>query len=146
MTVIKDQGRQYPLVAVFDLVPGDMLLDGTAEEVIDFPGDAWVTGGEIVVDTAFDAATSSVCDIGDGDDDDRYGAAVDLAATGRTALTLDGHKYSAPDTIDLKVTEVGGPSVAGAARLLVYYVIDDKRAHENQDLKVADYGSHNLPT
>jgi len=75
-----------------------------------------------------DATTATVdLNIGDGGSSTRYASAVDGAATGLTALTLTGYKYTAADTIDLTVT-VADPAAAGQFELVVLYVVDGRAA------------------
>lgn len=131
MSITKNSGRQYPLVEKVAIGHAD-LTSGSAVEAIDLPPNATVIGGEFVVETVWDSATSDVADIGDGVDDDRYTSSqIDLQSAGRTALTLTGYKYTGKDTIDITWTGVGGSLTQGSAYLLIQYVIDD-RANENQ--------------
>lgn len=123
-------GRQYPLVARQKFTYED-LTNGEAEKALDLPGGAIVIGGGLVITEAFDSGTSDAVDVGDEDDVDRYAAAVDVQALGHTALTLDGHKYSAPDTVDIILNSTDGPPSAGEGYLYVEYIMAD-RAHEVQ--------------
>lgn len=129
MAITKDAGRQSRLVAGPLTISYDTVAtnDGTVEAVIDVPQNAIVVGGSFTVDTAFDSGTSDSLDIGDGGDDDRYtSSAIDLQATGRTALTLTDYKYTAGDTIDIKYTAAGTAATAGSGRLFVEYVVDGR--------------------
>lgn len=123
-------GRQYPLVARQKFTYED-LTNGEAEKALDIPGGAIVTGGGLVVTEAFDSGTSDAVNIGDGNDTTRYADGVDVQSVGRTALTLDGHKYSAPDTVDIILNSTDGPPSAGEGYLYVEYIMAD-RAHEVQ--------------
>ena len=107
MAISKNSARQYPLMASVD-VTYDMLTSGSAEAAVDIPAGATVVGGYLVVDTAWDSATSDVLDIGDGDDVDRYTASqIDLTAAGATALDVTAYEYTVQDTIDLTWTGAG---------------------------------------
>lgn len=117
-------GRQYPLVALQHFTYED--LGGVAVAALDLPGGAIVIGGELVITEAFNSATSDAIDVGDGADPDRYAAAVDAQALGRTALTLTGYKYALPDTVDIGLTSVGGPPTAGGGYLMVEYIMDGR--------------------
>lgn len=129
MAITKDSGRQYPLVARVDFTYSD-LTDATGVEAIDIPPGAEIVGGELVIETAFNSATSDTIDVGDGGDTDRYTASpVNVAATGRTALTLTGYTYTAKDTIDILWDGTGTAPTAGAGYLKVTYTIED-RANE----------------
>jgi len=136
MSITKDSGRQYPLVAVVDITYDDFVVSGDETsgvyEAIDLPANATVVGGELIVDTAWDTATTATADIGDDGDPDRYTASpLNLKSAGRTALALTGYEYTASNTIDIDFVTAGADATAGAARLIVQYVIDD-RACENQ--------------
>ena len=131
MAITKNGGRQYPLVAEVDFTFAD-LATGVVYPAIDIPANAVVVGGELVVTTAFNSGTSAVIEAGDGVVADRYlPTPVDLKTAGRTALTLTGYRYTAPDTIDVMATLAGTAATAGAGTLRVQYVIKD-RAQEVQ--------------
>lgn len=126
----KAVGRQYPLVARQEFTYSD-LEAGTTIEALGIPGNARVIGGELTVTEAFNSGTSDTLDVGDGDNTTRYASGVNLQSTGRTALTLDGHKYTTPDTADATYAQSGASPTAGAGFIEVMYVIDD-RANEVQ--------------
>lgn len=118
--------RQYPLVAVvrfsFESVPV-----GESTPVLSLPGNAIVTGGALVVQTAWDSAGTAVVDLGDSTDPDEYLDGVDLKTLGRTALTLTGFQYATPDTLSALVAEgVGATATAGEALLFVEYIIEGR--------------------
>lgn len=150
MEVLKDQGRQYSLWATINIGFADGLTVAQAigtgiQAIMDLPGDAEVVGGSIVVTEVWDSGTSAVVDIGDVGDPDRYTSSpVDLTSLGRTALVLSGYVTSGEETIDIDPVLVGSDATQGAATIRVEYVINS-RAHENQGLNVADYGSKNAP-
>lgn len=127
---IRNSDRQYPLTAIVDFTLSD-LTAGTAVPAVDLPQGAVVVGGELIIDTAFDSATSDTISVGDGGSAGRYGNAVDVQSAGRTALTLTGYKYTAVDTIDLTYAQSGAAASNGAGRLIVQYVVDG-RGNENQ--------------
>lgn len=150
MEILKDQGRQYSLWATANIGFADGLTVAQAigtgiQDLLDLPAGAEVVGGSIVVTEVWDQGTTAVLDIGDVGDPDRYTASpVDLKTLGRTALTLTGYVTSGEETVDIDPVLVGADSTQGAATIRVEYVIND-RAHENQGLNVADYGSKNAP-
>ncbi len=130
MAITKDAGRQNPLVAKVTIAFDDYTT-AVAAEAFDMPDNAIVIGGHVMVNTAWDSATSAVLDLGDGADDDRYTAsAINVKTAGRTALTLTGYKYTASDTIDAIITHVGAPTV-GTLDVVLEYIIDG-RATENE--------------
>ena len=56
----KNPGRQYPLTAEITVTAAEMNESGVAVAAIALPGGAVVTGGAVIVDTAFDAATATL--------------------------------------------------------------------------------------
>ena len=73
--VLKNADRQYSLWAEVEIAFDDGLdvaQAASVQDLLDIPGGAVVVGGEIVVTEAWNAGTSAVVDIGDGDDPDRY--------------------------------------------------------------------------
>ena len=120
MAITKDAGRQTTLTADVDFTFAS-LTNGSAEAAIDLPNGAVVTGGFVVVDTAF--STGATLDVGDGGDDDRYTSTAVAVTTGRTAITLTGYEYTAADTIDITMNST---ATAGAARLVVEYYVDGR--------------------
>ena len=125
MAITKNYARQEVIAAKVDITFGtgtDIAVIGVFE-AIEVPRNAIVVGGYINVS---DATTATVdINIGDGGSSTRYATAVDGAATGLTALTLTGYKYTAKDTIDVAIT-VADPTAAGAAELVVEYIIDGR--------------------
>lgn len=131
MTITAAQQVQYPVVASVSFTFAD-LLTTVVEDLCQIPAGATVVGGEIIVDTAWDSGTSDTFDIGDADDDDRYTSTIiNLQSAGRTALTLTGYQYTETDTIIGTPTITGTAATAGAARINIMYVVED-RGHEVQ--------------
>lgn len=129
MAITKDAGRQYPMTAYVDFTFAD-LTSGSGIAAIDIPPGATVTGGGLLISTAFDSGTSDTMSIGDSGVTTRYENAQDVkSAAGFWPLTLTGYKYTVPDTIDLLWTAVGTAATAGAGRLIVEYIMDN-RANE----------------
>lgn len=127
MAITKKAGRQEIIAAKVDFTFGtgaDVAVQGTYP-AIDVPAGAIVVGGYLNIT---DATTATVdVNVGDGGSTTRYASAVDGAATGRTALTLTGYKYTTPDTIDVVIT-VADPAAAGTAELVVEYIVDGRAA------------------
>lgn len=121
-------GRQYPLFAEVTITAANMNESGVGITAIKLPYGAQVIGGAVIVDAAFNAATATI-DIGDAALGDRYGNNVNIAATGRTALTPTGY---VSDGRDVVVTPTfSAPPTAGSVRVQLQYVISG-RAHEVQ--------------
>ena len=128
MTINKDNGRQYPLVARvgFDHT---QLTAGSDVEAIDLPPNSIVTGGGLEVTVAFSAGTTF--DVGDVADVDRYLDGQAGTAVGYTALGLTGFRYiDANPVVTIRMINSGAVA-AGEGILIVEYVIDG-RATENQ--------------
>lgn len=117
--------RQTVLVARMPFTFED-LTSGEAGRAVVMPGNARVIGGDLVITEAFNSLTSDTFKVGDEAVDNRYAAAVDGQAAGRTALTLSEHKYTGKDTVNLTWTGVGDAPTQGAGELLVHYVIDGR--------------------
>ncbi len=139
MAITKDFHRQYPLRAYVPFTYADFGESGVAEEAVDLPAGAIVTGGEIVITTAFNSAggttPADTLTVGDGSDDARYAAGVDGQTAARTALGPTGYKYPAGDTVDIKWTPNADTTTAptqGAGYLVVEYV-KPGRSNEVQD-------------
>lgn len=98
----------------------------TAVLAVALPQNAQVIGGHLVVDTAWNSGTSAVLDIGDSAVANRYGAAIDLTAAARTALTVTGYADSGGLDVAIKPTLVGTAATAGAARLLVEFTLSGR--------------------
>jgi hypothetical protein len=92
-------------------------------------------GGQLIVETDLDSSTGVVVSVGDGIQADRYisgsavgqaggvalwGAGIDTAAE----AALFNYKYTAADTIDVKITTAatGTPAATGRIRLRVFIV------------------------
>lgn len=120
--------RQYPLTAEVTIGVANMNESTVPVAAIKLPVGAVVTGGAVIVDTAFDAATATV-NIGDATTAARYKSAVNVAATGLTALVPTGYvSNGAPVQV---VPTFADPVTVGSLRLQVTYVISG-RANEAQ--------------
>jgi len=129
MPITQDSGRQWPLTARVDFGYSD-LTSGSDDVALTLPGGATVIGGELMLDTAFNSATSDVATIGDAGSATRYLSSTSIAATGRTALALSGYTTTAPTDVNVSWTGVGAVPTAGAGTLTVTYVLAG-RSNEN---------------
>ena len=121
-------GRQYPLVAEVTITATHMNESAVAVPALALPVGAVVTGGSVIVDTAFDAATA-VLDVGDAVLANRYKNDVNVAAAGATALVPTGYVSEGKPIL---VTPVFADAVTvGSLRLQVHYIIGG-RANEAQ--------------
>lgn len=121
--------RQSVLSTEVDVAESDFVANVAN---IPFPAGAKVIGGEIDVVTVFDAATTDVLDVGDKDDPDRYIAAANLKAAGRTAALLTGYRVPHSDGIVLTRTPTGAATAVGLVTVTLMYVIDG-RSTETQE-------------
>lgn len=125
-------GRQYPLVAYQEFTLAE-LTSGSNVPAIKLPAGSIVTGGMVVITTAFNSGTTDGLDIGDGTLATRYASVSDalnaLSAGLYTALVPTGYQYTAVDTIDIKWTGAGTAATTGAGYLLVEYITEG-RANE----------------
>lgn len=125
MAITKNTARQWPLAASVDIAFGDAPTTATFYEAIDLPGKARVVGGALVVKTAWDSTTNTFA-VGDSGAAARYLSATDLKTVGTTVFDFSTDDGSAPLDIGVTYTETGAASTAGAAQVIVYYVIDDR--------------------
>ncbi|MDH1475816.1 hypothetical protein N5F13_15005 [Comamonas thiooxydans] len=127
MSIKKNSGRQELVVAYLDIAFSDVTAYGLAEDAIEIPGNAVITGGEIVVTEAWNSATSATLKLGDAADDDRYtAAAVDLKTLGRTALTLTGFKHATTESLKALLAQAGAAATKGKARIAVNYYVEGR--------------------
>lgn len=128
MTITKNRGRQHVSSAYVDFTFAD-LASGVAAEAIDLPIGAQVVGGDIVVDTAFNSATSDVIVVGDALSANRYYASASIAAAGRNPLLVTGYRSLATSNkVRVTWTGVGAAPSAGAIRLRVDYIVNKRAA------------------
>ena len=127
MPIKKNSSRQELIAAFLTIGFADIAAYGTAEPAIDLPGNAVVVGGDIVVTTPWNSATTATLKLGDAADDDRYtAAAVDLKTAGRTALTLTGFKHTVSEALKALVAQTGAAATAGSARITIQYFVEGR--------------------
>ena len=127
-------------------------INGVTTEIVDMPEGSIVTDLQLIVETAWNSGTSDVIDIGDDNGSgvvDRYIDGADLQTKARTQEDIDADpetvvQYTAGDRLTINWVSVGADATAGAARILVEYIIAD-RANETQGLKVTNYGAARAP-
>jgi hypothetical protein len=129
-TLKLEAGRQYPLYAQQSFDYTNLSETGVAVPAVNLPDDAVVVGGMVVVDTAFNTATSAVVDAGDAGDANRYLNDADLKAVGAYPLVPTGEK-NVTAGVTLTPTLVGAAATQGAGRLIVAYILTG-RANEVQ--------------
>lgn len=124
MAITKLSGRQQPIEAWVDFTYADIPTTATVYDAIDLPVNAIVVGGDLVVTTAWNTATTATLSIGDVTTATRYGTTIDLKTAARTALTITGFTHTAVENLIKATTAfVGTAATAGAARLRVAYIV-----------------------
>lgn len=124
MALKKNANRQELIAAHIDIDHSDPTAYGTAENAFELPAGAVLMGGDVVVATAWNSATSATLKLGDAADDDRYtSTAIDLKAAGRTELTITGHIQAPSGFVRALLAQAGAAATQGKARItLLYYV------------------------
>jgi hypothetical protein len=130
MTIAYKSGRQEVISAEIEIGYADLLgLSGTQQDAIQVPAGARLVSGDVTVLEAFNSATSDVLRIGDAGSATRYaGSDINLAATGRTALTLTGYEHTVEEFIKARWTGTGTAPTAGKFRLSFQYVVKGRVA------------------
>ena len=134
----KNRTLQYPLVAEFTFNLSDSLVatDGVERvfnaagaaqifDVIGLPPLATVIGGEVVVETASNDASTATIKVGDSVSDARYLAATSIKTAGRTALVPTGFRGTGED-IRITLANATGGATAGTVTVRVLYTIQNR--------------------
>ncbi len=124
MAITLGADRQSPLFASVDFTLAD-LVSGSFEAAVSLPEQAEVTGGSVVITTAFDSVTTDALDVGDSAVGGRYlsvAAGLTALPLGRTALVPTGYRTVGKEPVGVTWTGAGG-TTAGAGRLEVEYTI-----------------------
>lgn len=122
MAITKDFNRQCVMSALLTINFGDLAgTSGTDVAAIELPPNAIVTGGAVVVKTAFNSATSDVIDIGDAGSQNRYLNDGNIHATGVVALVPTGYLHTGGD-LTVRWVGVGAVPTAGQVQIRVDYV------------------------
>lgn len=130
MAIRKPAERQDLIVATVDFTYADLPTTATLYDAFDFPPNAVVAGGDIVVTTAWNTGTTATLGVGDVTSNTRYASGVDLKTAARTALTITGFTNTTTQKqIKLLPTYVGAAATAGAARVTVHYYIKGRGTH-----------------
>jgi hypothetical protein len=125
MAIQRKAARQGPIEAFIDINFADPVAYGAAENAFEVPAGAIVVGGDLVVQTAWNSATSAALSLGDLASATRYANAVDLKTVARTALSITGFKHVAQEFLRVLLVQVGA-ATAGQARLRVSYIVDGR--------------------
>lgn len=102
---------------------GKVNVAETAVDIINLPPRAVVLGGEVVTDTAFDAATYNIT-VGDADSATRYLGTTDRKGTGRTVLVPTGFRGTGkPIRLTFTAADV---CTAGKMTVRVQYITEGR--------------------
>jgi len=112
--------------------PAESGLTGAAAATIVFDGikmprGAVITGGEVIVETAYAGSTAATLSVGKAGSTTALASAVDMKTAARTALTLTT-PLLCNDGTDIRLTAAYtvANATAGKVRVRVAYTIDDK--------------------
>jgi hypothetical protein len=127
MAILIPDTRQTVLVATVAFGFADLAASGVGTVALALPQGAVVTGGQMVIDTAFNGSVSVGAEIGDAGSAARYLGATSILSTGRTALVPTGYQVvNANRDILIEVTLGGTANSAGAGRLQVEYIVEGR--------------------
>lgn len=130
----KSETRQWPLADVVRFGFSD-LVDGESAELAALLQNEVIISGSVVVVTAWNVTGSgseaATIDVGDADDPNRYSASpISLAAAGRTALTITGHKYTGAATLLAAYSETSDTAVTEGEAFIEFVVLREGRGNE----------------
>lgn len=108
------------------LTIGTNLLASDILEMVKVPAGATIQ--EIVLSTTASLGATSTVEIGDGGDTDRFFAAANFGngAAGLVRLGVaagHGYKYTAEDTIDVKIATNATPATGAVVTMTVFYTM-----------------------
>lgn len=123
MAIKIKSGRQEPLTGILEINFADLAGLSGANDAFEVPANAIVTGGELVVVTAWTTTSTATLALGDTGSATRYLAATSLKSAARTALTLTGYKHTVAEMLKATIALADEDAAAGDARLRVEYVV-----------------------
>ena len=114
--------------------PAEVLLTGPVANTITFdglliPNGAVITGGEVLVETAYAGSTAATLSVGIAGSLTALANAVDLKTAGRTALTLSNTSQLIANggaNLRLTLAYTVANATAGKVRVRVSYTIDGR--------------------
>lgn len=122
MSISRNYNRQCVAFALQSIALANF-ADGAVQQAVQLPAGAIVTRAFLVVDEAFNAATTATAKVGDAADDDRYSASpVDLKTTGKKDLDITGYEMPAQGFMTVTYGFTGAAATTGKARLFVEYI------------------------
>lgn len=122
MSISRNYNRQCVAFALQSIALASF-ADGAVQQAVQLPAGAIVTRAFLVVDEAFNAATTATAKVGDAADDDRYSATpVDLKTIGKKDLDITGYEMPAQGFLTVTYGFTGAAATTGKARLFVEYI------------------------
>ncbi|GAA5785665.1 hypothetical protein [Chitiniphilus shinanonensis] len=125
MAIIKKAGRQHVASAEV-IITAAGLVSGQAYHAIDTLQGTEIIGGEVVVVTPFNSATTDVIDIGAGATGSRYLNDGNIHAAGRVPLVPTGYRHAGGEPITVTWVGTGAAPTAGEVRLVIQYIEQDR--------------------
>lgn len=132
------RGGQYPITAefTFDVANDTMknvsgvddnfkVVGSHVFDALLLPQGAILTGGEVVTETAVSGSTAYNVTVGDATSANRYLAATDRVAAGRTALVPTGY-VSNGEQVRVTVAPTVADATAGKVTVRITYVIRNR--------------------
>lgn len=139
----KSRTAQYPLHAEFTFSMADTMLasDGVIRafnaagaaqifDVLGLPPNAVIVGGGVVVEVASNDAGTATIAVGDATLANRYLAATNIKAAGRTALVPTGYRGNGED-LRITLANASGGATQGTVTVRAQYIVTG-RANEVQ--------------
>jgi NAD/NADP transhydrogenase alpha subunit len=115
---------------------GAVANTGIVFDAIALPAGAVITGGELIVETAYAGSTAATISIGTAASTTAFASTVDVKTAGRTALTMTTTNAMLANAVTannvrITVAYTVANATAGRVRVRVQYTIDG-RANEQQ--------------
>lgn len=124
MPITKQSARQQIIDANVDVAFGDIPTTATAYSAIDVPVNSIITGGDLVVTTAWNTGTTATLSVGDASSAARYLGATDIKTAARTALVPTGFLCTSTEpAVTVTTAFVGTAATAGGFRLRLSYIV-----------------------
>lgn len=129
MPITKNSARQELVVAHVDINLAD-IANNVAQQALDLPVGAVITGGALVTTEAWNSTTSDVMDVGDATTATRYLTDGNIRALGaRVPLVPTGFIHTATQpALTVTWTSGGGTPTTGKVRLEVEYYVRGRAA------------------
>ncbi len=120
MSIVKNAGHQWPLVASADIDFAEV-SNANNGVLFELPGDAYVLEGSVLVDTAVTGTTTATVAVAVtlASGDVVVASAINCMVQGRTAFTLTSLDFVLGEIVNVEATFTTTGSAASAGRVLV---------------------------